>query len=205
MCRANPCNTTFPYCIEHNSSYCCILDTHHLHNAFLFIYFFFLSLSNVNICHYDQDTLTVTLWGDTMFHSPPAFGIYYCNTEKVLIAWTPIFPTLHTGPVSDTGIHPSSANYWRKDVCHLFLRAHVPTSSPWLALLLWVVFVICFWFRPSGQGVSIILVCVQAYTWLLNQRTSFSDLLARSFRIPDSKAPFTGSSDNKFTPVRLFG
>lgn len=95
----------------------------------------------------------------------------------------PFFP-LNSGPVGDTGTHASSADYWRRDVCQPFPSAHIPSSSPCLALLLRVVFVICFWVRPSGQGVSIIAVCVQAYTWLFNQSTSFSSKQLSEFLTP---------------------
>lgn len=49
--------------------------------------------------------------------------------ERFLIAWTLIFPPLHSGPVGDRGTHPSSANNRRKDVCHLFLSAHIPPAA----------------------------------------------------------------------------
>lgn len=48
---------------------------------------------------------------------------------RFLIAWTLIFPTLHSDPVGDTGTHPSFANNWRKGVCHLFLSEHIPPAA----------------------------------------------------------------------------
>lgn len=71
--------------ITYSSSYCCILDTHPSHNACLYTCVYIFSPSNVKICHCDQDTLVVMLWGDTTFHSAAAFAVCYRNTSILLL------------------------------------------------------------------------------------------------------------------------
>jgi len=116
--------------------------------------------------------VTVLIRRDAVFHSPDAFGI--CIPTSAFNSLDIQFP-LPAGPAAATGTHTSSVNYWRKAVCQCAHTQHhqqpqlCPSASGSTA--------VCFWVRPSGQGVSIV-ICVQAYEWLLNQSR---------FRISNSK------------------
>jgi len=89
--------------------------------------------SNVMIRRYDQRTLTVTLCSILFTR---CFRYQQPLAGRLLVAWAPIFPPLHAGPVGDTETHPSSENCWRRDVCQGLLHTYIATGSHELLLCL---------------------------------------------------------------------